>query len=333
MTNYSGGDLAQVFSCMAQLGINGCGFEQPLESMRLALDPNTAANSGFIRPDAFLAIIIISDEDDCSTYDPEMFDKTVTGIDSKLGPLDSFRCFEFGVQCDPDDIRSEGEKFDCVPREDSPYMSGVQEYVDFVKGLKVNPDKIIVAGIIGVDPDENGEEANPQVTLETRDINGNQAQFYRLEPACETGAGKAAPAVRLNAFLNQFTNNSSTTICDENLSDALNRTADLLTAVIGNPNCLTTDVFIRDASDTQLPYDCQASYLLGEEESALPHCDVNSEDAKNQPCWYIAQDRQEECADAGEPFQELFVIDNQDRDPNTQVVLQCAIESDFELEE
>jgi hypothetical protein len=55
--------------CLVPQGINGCGFEQPLESMALALrraeDPGTP-ESGFLRDEAGLLVIIVSDEEDCS---------------------------------------------------------------------------------------------------------------------------------------------------------------------------------------------------------------------------------------------------------------------------
>ena len=38
LTNYEGADLSATFACIAELGTDGCGFEQPLESMRRALD-------------------------------------------------------------------------------------------------------------------------------------------------------------------------------------------------------------------------------------------------------------------------------------------------------
>ncbi|MBL4635617.1 MAG: VWA domain-containing protein, partial [Kofleriaceae bacterium] len=98
--NYAGG-LSEAFSCIAQLGVNGCGFEQPLESMRLALDNTSGQNTGFLRPEAFLAVIIITDEDDCSAKDPSIFnsDPSLDNINSAVGFLSSFRCFEFGVTC------------------------------------------------------------------------------------------------------------------------------------------------------------------------------------------------------------------------------------------
>ena len=59
---------------------DGCGFEQQLEAI-LESDRNTA-NGGFNREDALLAIIMITDEDDCSSTDPRVFDTVIT--DGKL---------------------------------------------------------------------------------------------------------------------------------------------------------------------------------------------------------------------------------------------------------
>ncbi len=187
--NFAGADLAATFSCIAELGTTGCGFEQPLESMRRALNGSNGANNGFLRPDAFLAVIIISDEDDCSTEDAEMFntDPALNRIDSSLGFLQSFRCFEFGIECNPDTPRSLGPRVDCIPRENSQYMYSVTEYANFLKGLKEDPGQIIVAGIIG-----NTEPVT--VILDNMDR-------PKLAPSCESAAGNAAPGIRLNAFL------------------------------------------------------------------------------------------------------------------------------------
>ncbi len=267
-TNYSG-DLVDTFSCIARLGIDGCGFEQPLESMRRGLDGRNAQNAGFIRDNAFLAIIIISDEDDCSTDNTQMFDTSQNSIDDPLGPLSSFRCFEFGVACAPDDPRSTGAKSECVPRDNSQFMYGVQEYVDFVKGLKADEQQIIVAGIIGV--------TDPVVV--GADMNGNP----ELQPSCQSASGAAAPGIRLRAFLDAFPQRSTvTTICNEDLSDALTVIAELLRKVIGSP-CLDGNL--------AMPLDCIVSESNSQGETLLPEC--NSADgnaATNQPCWIISQD-------------------------------------------
>src|SRR5689334_11033098 len=84
-TNYTG-NLTDVFAKLASAGAGGCGFEQHLEAMHRALD-NNPANATFLRPDAFLAVIFLADEDDCS-----MSHSTLLGPEGPaLGPLQSFR--------------------------------------------------------------------------------------------------------------------------------------------------------------------------------------------------------------------------------------------------
>ena len=68
--NYTAPDISDVFTCIAALGQGGCGLEQPLLSISRALgadgfDP-PAENQGFLRDNADLAIVMITNEDDCS---------------------------------------------------------------------------------------------------------------------------------------------------------------------------------------------------------------------------------------------------------------------------
>lgn len=66
------GDVSSFFSCRAQLGIDGSGTERPLESAllsvreRIADKANTNAGASFLRDDALLAVVVISDEDEGS---------------------------------------------------------------------------------------------------------------------------------------------------------------------------------------------------------------------------------------------------------------------------
>ncbi len=61
-------EAAASFPCRAQVGTGGPGDEMPLECMRLALTDRMAdgTNAGFLRDDALLAVVILTDEDDCS---------------------------------------------------------------------------------------------------------------------------------------------------------------------------------------------------------------------------------------------------------------------------
>lgn len=219
--NYQG-SLAETFSCIAQVGVTGCGFERPLDAMVRALDGSNLANEGFLRPEALLAVVIISDEDDCSVVDPNMYDSSQSqdNINSVLGPLSSFRCFEFGVRCDPDTPREAGVRSNCSPRQNSPYMADIDVYSDFLKGLKDNPGNVVVAGIVG---------PSSPVSVSLND--GEP----RLDPSCmnTAGDGDADPAVRLNGFLDQFPErNTATTICNDDLSAGLEGIAELLATII-----------------------------------------------------------------------------------------------------
>jgi hypothetical protein len=60
--------LVADFQANVRVGTGGSGKEQGLEAMRLALTDRIAdgTNAGFLRPGARLAVVILSDEDDCS---------------------------------------------------------------------------------------------------------------------------------------------------------------------------------------------------------------------------------------------------------------------------
>jgi len=289
-TNYTG-TLADTFSCIARLGTGGCGFEQHLQSMRAALTaPN---NPGFLRDTAFLAVVFIQDEDDCSVRDPQMFDTSQNSTTSQLGPLSSFRCFEFGVDCETGngDPRAPGPRTGCFPRDDSQYMYAVQEYVDFLKSLKDDDSLIITAGIMG----------NPEpVTVGT---DPEMPQNPALVPSCQSTSGKADPAVRIKFLLDQFPHNAFTTICNENLADALEVIAQLLKEAIGNP-CIESVLKDVNPDLDGAQYECTVSDVVNpgtadQTETILPECDHAAEEdlditntpvSTNVPCWHLTAD-------------------------------------------
>lgn len=61
-------DLAQTFACAARVGTEGDGNERPMLTMQRALSPELngpgGCNEGFLRDDALLVIVIITDEED-----------------------------------------------------------------------------------------------------------------------------------------------------------------------------------------------------------------------------------------------------------------------------
>ena len=272
--NYPDGLLPETFSCMAQLGTNGCGFERHLEAMERALT-DQPLNDGFLRDDAVLAIVFIADEDDCSASDPDLFDPD----SAALGPFQDFRCFEQGVVCDGDDPRAPGLKANCRPREDSRFVTPVSHFVDVVRGLKPDPSRIVVAGILG--------DAEP-VEVEER------ADDWALVPSCETpGIGKADPAVRLRAFLDGFPGSSTAqTICpaDEDLSDAMAQIGGAVADALPD-FCMEGALADGDPDAAGVQPICTVSDYVhydrpGEQESLLGACDLVDE----LPCYRVVED-------------------------------------------
>jgi hypothetical protein len=248
--NYTG-ELRDVFTSIATVGGNGCGFEQTLGATKLALDSGTTANAGFLRAEANLAIVILSDEDDCTIEDAPSF----LTPDQLLGPLQSFRCTRFGVTCDdngatPDAMNVVGPKANCHANTTTPYVAGVQPVIDFVKGLKDDSAQIMVSAIVG-DPEP--------VQTELRVPDGAGTAIPSLAHACQydgtDGIPEVAdPAVRIAQFVNAFgTRGALTSVCSADLSlpmtDIGLRAKQLMgdpcipvaLAHPSNPTCVVTD--------------------------------------------------------------------------------------------
>jgi hypothetical protein len=64
-------EMVHHVACMAQLGTDGCGYEQQLQAPIKALKRTQQAK--FLRENHLLAVIVVSDEEDCSIKDPGLF--------------------------------------------------------------------------------------------------------------------------------------------------------------------------------------------------------------------------------------------------------------------
>jgi len=156
--NYSG-DISDAFTCIAALGDQGCGFEGQLKSVRWALDPLNppTSNHGFVRPDAFLAVVLLTNEDDCSLPDDsDLIDPTQTTEMSALGPLWSWRCNEFGHLCNINGTlqsppRGPSTNLQGCMSNDGPTskLTHLADEIAFLKSLKTNQSQILVAAITG----------------------------------------------------------------------------------------------------------------------------------------------------------------------------------------
>jgi hypothetical protein len=96
--------LVDDFKANVRVGTYGAGKEQPFRATRLALTDRIAdgANAGFLRPGARLAVVFVSDEDDCTdtsapfaTADSECHDAAFK--DASLDAVDDFVDFLRGT--------------------------------------------------------------------------------------------------------------------------------------------------------------------------------------------------------------------------------------------
>ena len=190
MPNFTDANIADVFQCIALLGDGGCGFENQLASLDAALGaqglqpggtPNPpGTNVGFLRPDAYLGIVILTNEDDCSApsnttiYSQNGYPQNIADPD---GPLTNYRCnggprgahycqdpangnaWTIPPLLPPGDAQGTAaaptlDLANCIDNEQSPMGTGtsaltpVSQFISDIKALKPDPDnQILVAAI------------------------------------------------------------------------------------------------------------------------------------------------------------------------------------------
>ncbi|MDH3725963.1 MAG: hypothetical protein OER77_00390 [Myxococcales bacterium] len=208
---------------------DGCGFEQQLESI-LAQDRNSA-NGGFSRQDALLAVILITDEDDCSTTDPRIFDTVPNPGNPFQGPFTSNDEVQFNLRC-----WAHSEALQAIDR----YVTGIAE-------LKDDPSQVVFAAITGIPEDGALDPANFATDSdrydailahpgmeETPDPAFADTQSQQLTPACGAGSadGAAVPGrrvVEVAKGLAEANNGVGTvveSICASDYAPALNAIVD-----------------------------------------------------------------------------------------------------------
>lgn len=170
------------FACIATLGTSGCGFEQPLEASYRALVEQTRPgrpNEGFLRPDSLLAIIYVTEEDDCSSANPELYNPSR----DDFGPINPR----------------------CVLNEDQ--LHPISRYHDaFVELRGGDESRVFVSAIAGIPVDGSWNPGDPIERLrELQQINPSNPN--ELLPSCDTAMGKAFPPVRLAELVYSFGNN------------------------------------------------------------------------------------------------------------------------------
>jgi hypothetical protein len=275
--NVVGGDVETAFSCMATTGDFGCGFEHQLESTYVAL---TGANPGFVRADAMLVVVLLTDEDDCSAPpDSDLFDPSPTGV-MKYGTLHSFRCTQFGVGCNGKPLDTDGgTRTDCAPL---PVAAGgklydVDRYVRLFAsdrahgGLKDDPAAVLLLSI--------APPPAPFITTVTTPC-ADQANTHScvvlghscLSPSDPTIFGD--PAVRIDTVVRSTLNGIQASICDGDFQPALDKMATTMAGRMGG-GCLPGALVENYDSTCIVTVDGRDVHNCGE---------------GPPPCWSLADD-------------------------------------------
>lgn len=178
------GDTSTAFSCLVgNLGTSGCGYAHQLQAFEFGLVAggigNDAQRTTFLRPDAQLGLIFLTDQDDCSAATNEGMFANIPGLQGEAPWL---RCATRAHACAGVNLAAGSPGYpttsayvhafsECVPRTDacpnptdgdpnlltdtsaptscSPLKS-IRRLADEIRSLKGHPEEqILVAGIFG----------------------------------------------------------------------------------------------------------------------------------------------------------------------------------------
>jgi hypothetical protein len=284
--NYTG-DISDVFACIAALGSNGCGFEHQLESVLRSLGadgaPMPSSNANFLRADALLQIVLLTNEDDCSAPpDSDLFDTSSSMISDPFGPLQSYRCNEFGHLCGgqmpPRQPAGETDLGMCVSNEMGKLIP-VGTVITGLKGLKADPSRVLVSAITG--------PATPyKVNVGPSQIKGDPAMWPYVEHSCtnmeaDSSLTYADPAVRIKQLVEAFgTRGLFQSLCAPNFNTVLTSIAAQVGYAFGPP-CLPATIDPSKCSFVDNPPGATGP------STSLRACASATDTG---PCWYTKVD-------------------------------------------
>jgi hypothetical protein len=201
-------------ACLTTLGTSGCGWEQPLQS--IAVGVNRTDQADFHHEDHLLAVIAVSDEDDCSIEFNGLF-----GVDEILNSDDN----RVHVACGnhPEFLYSAAHFVDqfAAPKDGSPYA-------------------VLFAAIVGVPIDDDCQGRGDAITdcldhpdMQLVEVLENEA--YVFEPACDRWeeseqVTRAAPGRRFVELASEYMANGFVySICNKSWTEAMVGIAEMIT--------------------------------------------------------------------------------------------------------
>ena len=367
VSNIAGGSAVEALQCYLPQGVAGCGFESHLESMYLALarsgDDASVDNYGFVREAAQLAVVIVSDEADCS-YAQEGTDiftsNKVFWSDPDAPAPTSALCWRAGVACTGDgptysECHAQNYSATGAPIDEpaTAVLQPVSKYVDFVRSIERDkkdidePQRVKVALISGVPV--GYEDLAAEIPYEDSPDPTYQANFG-VGPGCvlgdpNTAQATAVPPVREREFAEAFNihdaHRNLYSICQNDYSGALAAIAGELVADI-MPTCMPYCIKDQDPETLVVDPACTLHEYNIAEESKTEIAGCIEENGEWAPpagatvCFAVRVDNSGEqtasslddmsprCVDEGYNV-EFFVVRSAPALPGATITANCAL--------
>ncbi|MDJ0765895.1 MAG: hypothetical protein QNJ97_23125 [Myxococcota bacterium] len=263
-TSDPNGNLATQVACMAQVGNQGCGIEQQLQAAVRGLTRQAQLGTdGFLVDSHLLAVLIVSDEEDCSIRDPGLF-KTAE--------------WESGTNPIPGDPESGRRNIACNFPVDNEIENLFDPSVYWDKFVTIKDDKpmaVIFAAIVGVPQEDvcQGRGSELDGCLDHDDMQfepieyesqGNLIKHFR--PACSRIEGnalvtEARPGRRYVKIAQDFDKNGYIySICNQDWSPALTNVSYMIGQGINPLEC-----FSKTLQWTSVPDGCEGCGVAANE--------------------------------------------------------------------
>ena len=199
-------------SCLSSLGTSGCGFEQQLEAAAQGL--TKPAQESFIREEALLAVIVVSDEEDCSIEDGQ------------------------GLATAPE---MGGDTVNIACGSNEQFLYSPEHYHEVYSEVKGGDDAVVFAAITGVPavPECQGLGSeiggclyHPDMAKEV--LFDEEKEYYTYRPACVSGSTEASPGRRYVELAREFEDMGYVySICNDDWSPAMSKIAKLIASKVG----------------------------------------------------------------------------------------------------
>ncbi len=201
------------------VGVTGCGFERGLSPIIPAFSTHVASgyNGGFLRDNAVLVVVVISDEEDCGEPNDVVEEHDEIRADI---------CYYAAKGIDPF-----GETVD--PLGNPYYLRPVKDYYDYLLSLK-NGNKSLVkfAAIVGVT--DVDDPLSTQIEYVPAGAGKWDIKSACVTPNCADAACEAYPGTRYIQLANMFglaegENGFIDTICQNDFSDTMEKLGGFIT--------------------------------------------------------------------------------------------------------